>query len=250
MEKSTDKVIEKIKKLIKLKEGAEDIGSIEEAANAAARIQELIMKHNIRAEDIKDEVDQGPKIIVVQTKLGQKHSYSKIEGKWMLSLVTVITRENMCKAVFYPATKTNNSIELYLFGTKENIEMVWYLCEQLIERIRHMRKAAYKKALTLDPFIKRNGFMRAYSQGVVIALALKLKEQRQKFTETVSSTALVVVENHQKAVDEKIQQDIGGIKKTKNKTLKNQMAKNMGFKDGQNMDIHKGISGNNKYGLE
>ena len=50
-----DKIKGKLEKLVKLQQGATKIGSLEEAANAAEKIQTLLFKYNLSMADINTD---------------------------------------------------------------------------------------------------------------------------------------------------------------------------------------------------
>ena len=89
MEAEIKKIHDKISKLIRLEEGAKEIGSMEEAANAAAQIQKLLLKYNIDRNQLEPE-KQKENIISKEVEIGKEHGYKKTESDWMLVLANHI----------------------------------------------------------------------------------------------------------------------------------------------------------------
>src|SRR3989339_868143 len=108
------KIYDVLKKLMNLKEGAEKIGSIHEAENAAARINEILLKYNLELSEIK--FSEKSKIEYDETALpgivfedGIFKNKRKNEGNWVQLLYMIISKHNLCKVVF--STRKN-----FIFG--------------------------------------------------------------------------------------------------------------------------------------
>ena len=66
---SPESIIEKVQKLLRLQKGAEDIGSLEEAANAAEKVQTLLLKHNLEMADISAHDPNTGRYMLRKTKV-------------------------------------------------------------------------------------------------------------------------------------------------------------------------------------
>ena len=116
------KILEKIKKLKALYEGAKKINSEGEANNAARAIQALLTEYNLEmaeidfqdCEFVKEKIVGGSKLV----------SYA---GKWEINLLTALAYYNFCQ-VFYVS---NNWKDITLVGNVENVETVKWLFDYL-----------------------------------------------------------------------------------------------------------------------
>ena len=84
MTEQTKSIIEKVQKLLSLQKGAEVIGSLKEAANAAEKVQTLLLKYNLEMADISAyDPDREQKIgrAIYRDVYAKKN-----EGKWIYRL--------------------------------------------------------------------------------------------------------------------------------------------------------------------
>lgn len=167
MEKSLK---EKIRKLIALQEGAQKIGSIEEAANAAEKIRALLMKHNLDLYSIQKE---GHEEETEMQTFDTGELSVKTEGDWINMLTRVIAEFHLCEAIGTGKARS----WIYVIGKPSNVEIVWYTVEQLANRIRPMAREAFKTYKGLE---KRNTFIRGYLMGAVWGIRKQLAEKAAK----------------------------------------------------------------------
>lgn len=237
-----DAILQRLQKLKKLQEGAESIGSLAEAENAAKRIQELLMKYNLSISDI-DSDDEGTKIlneILTSDDLG----WRKTESRFIPSLAHIISKHYFCSCVTGTAGKQLNRITF--FGNKVNIETTTYVVLQMINKIREIAKVKYKEPQNQALYPNRNTFLRGFLMGAVSGLSEKLEEQRrEQESANVGAGALI------KRTDIILQDAMnayfgqGGLKRPKNSKLSAGNAMGQGREVGRNMSINQGVGGSN-----
>lgn len=234
MDKEQEKLFEKIRKLISLKEGAEEIGSIEEAANAQARISELVLKYNLDLSKMPGRKDK-------QNIITQKYTVvsKKTESDWQSDLMFTIAKFNMVKALRH-GNKFGNNYYFSLIGEKINIDLVIFIFEQLSVRIKSMRLAAYKLANKEYP-IPKNGYFRSYPRAVVKEIEYKLYEEAYDMKKKYEGGNQLMVLND-KAISDYIENTIGKIGTIKpQKQLGSYEGARDGRRDGENIQINKGL---------
>lgn len=181
-----DSLAEKIRKLLNLQKSAEKIGSIEEANAAAAKIQELVTKHNIDLAqvDMSDPDAKKEELPLNHRKINW--FATSIGGDWKLQILRALARYNFCSVLNSGQAKFN----AYIIGNDENIESVLYMYELVCEAFVRIGKMEFKK-YQFDPYgynkdLKAVGldtFLRKFLKGCEIGLAIKLKEQAIKAKE-------------------------------------------------------------------
>jgi len=225
-----DKVKDKLAKLLRLQEGANKIGSLEEAATAAAKIQSLLFKYNLAMADIssKENTPEVEKSIIDLESMGR----TKTSGKWMEALANVLARHNLCKVVLVAQT------QVYIFGQPENVKVVSVLFTQLVHRLKGMSKQAFKD---YNGFEKKNTFLRGYLLGAVRGIDTKLTENKREMeAKEVGMTAMVLASD--KLVTQAVENHFsGGLKKGKASKVSGQDGLRRGFKDGKEMSFNKSI---------
>jgi len=229
-----ENILERIQKLIALQEDAERQGSLAEAANAAAKVQDLLLKHNL---DMA-EVNGHKKVDVILKKLSCKEmGWNKRQGRWVPSLFNGICEFNFCNLVMAPGWD-NEEIKLNLMGEPENVEVVEYMGYTLVQQLLKLEGAAWRSYRGPD---KRGTFRRGYFQGAVLGVTSKLREQRNKAMEdNTGVSALVHVQSEK--VEKFQEQEFPHLKKTRGtRTKAGEAAKQMGFQDGRNAQVNKGV---------
>lgn len=91
-------ILSKLKKLQRLYEGAKAINSEAEAANAAAKIQNLLTQYNLSMADLDSVADNEQATNVVEEKLGDNWA-RKCGGFWDQLLLYGICKYNFCYVI-------------------------------------------------------------------------------------------------------------------------------------------------------
>lgn len=232
-----DKVKSKLEKLLRLQEGATKIGSLEEAGNAAQKIQTLLFKYNLEMADICMADKSQPVIGNQKTDLKEKFGWNKSSGPWMVNLVNVISRANLCRAV---QTKVGNeNVFMTIFGEKENVIAVNMLVSQLIHRLKDMASNSWK---LYNGYEKKNAYLRGYLSGAVVGIFHKLQENQKRMEEENAKVTTMVVANE--ALVSQVMNDHynGNLRSAKQtKRLSSNDGRARGYQAGKSMNIHKAI---------
>jgi len=229
-----ENVLEKIQKLLDLQSGAEKIGSLEEANNAAEKVQRLLTKYNLGMADVN----------LHSTKNGfdiKKFDFTDIqkkknEGEWIFALYNALSRINYCHLVIVQRYILNQGIVNYgvIVGTKTNVGVVRKLSLRMEERVRTFEKEAWKSEGHLR-YKNRNAWKRAYFMGAVQGLKHQLEEAREREKRENTQVNTLVVQN-----DKQLREALGRIfpnltSKGKKRSLSNEEALRRGYHDGRNM---------------
>jgi hypothetical protein len=184
-----EKIMIKIKKLLSLQEGAEKINSLEEAANAAEKIQRLLLKHNLSLRDVQsmEERVEGTDHTIVPAS---DYGYNKREGGWVASLVNGIAKHNLCYLVI---TSCQGELEtLTILGSADNLEIVTYMSKTLIKMARNMETRAWAY---YDGSEKRGKFRRGFLMGFTMGVLKKLRETLEEMQAEDSHLTALVIQN-------------------------------------------------------
>lgn len=162
-------VIAKIQKLMNLKEGAEAVGSIHEAENAAMRVQELLMRYNLDLETVQaTSIQIKAEFFDGWIELGDKQG--KSESFWVPKLYSAIANNNLCRAIF-----DNTSVRI--LGRKDQVELVLYIADQMISKVRIAEKYSWAEYTGEE---KRGTFRRGFYSGAVIGINSRLRNENTK----------------------------------------------------------------------
>lgn len=169
----TNKIIEKIKLLQTAAEGR----TPEEAALFAAKAQDLLLKYNLTASEIKDEPVPGA--IKLDVLLSDTNS-------WVSWLFNGIATTHGCCVVQTntPRRGTTKQDRIFsVFGRPANVEVVNYLATYLRREIRRLAAATHGT----------NAYRRSFASGATTTVLARLRESLQTFQSTDESRALIVV---------------------------------------------------------
>lgn len=243
-EEIKNKILEKIRKLMNKQKSAESIGNLEEAAIFAAKISELLTKYNLS----KFEIGKGKEKSDIKDRFFDHIKPAKNEGKWVYALYNLLCRYNYCTLIsVYTKHIDNGSYKTVytgatIFGSPENIEIVIFLADQLKEKIKFLSKGAWDKVKN-QPHEKRNSFLRAYYKGAVSGISYQLSTQRKEQMKNSNITDLVLFNKEalKKAVDDKYEKV---TKERLSDSRKETSGGYMGYIDGKNVGINKGLGDN------
>lgn len=233
-----DGIKEKIRKLLRQAESNEKSGDenqLNEAMVAMVKVQELLAKYNLDLEGIKasekSESDQFVRELLMASVI-------KTEGKWLQLLYSVLCNHNLCDIIMV----ANTPGKFYLLGKSHNLELVKFLADVLIPKLRKMARESFRKYDRSNAGdTKKNAYIRGYLRGACLGIDDKLRSQKQNlYTQTPGYSALVLVNT--KALQEFTEKEFPRLKSKPQSRLSAHDAKAHGRADGRNIDLSKPIS--------
>lgn len=241
METKKDKILEKLRKLMNLKESATALGNEGEANAAAAGITRLLMEYNLTENDIPEQEKlENP---IVSEEIPFK---TEISGSWYGDLILVVCEYNMCRCLII--SKYNNGrrkrSEFEIIGRKKNVEVVLYLISFLSHQFITIGKrdyaeykhdcvwkyGTYPKSLVM--------YLKSFLYGCVVGLTNKLEEGKKVLEKETNITALV------RTTKSEIDDFLKGEKIGKAREAKSEidaLCAMKGVEVGRNVEICKGI---------
>lgn len=233
-----EKILDKIKKLLRLSESAEKLGSLDEAATAMAMATELMVKYNIsEVGNIHNEDKVEHRVI----NLNEQFGWNKKHAMWMHRLYNIIADHNFCTIVV--TTRDSGKTQLvYLIGKTSNIEAVEYMVASFINRLKGMQALAWKN---YHGYEKAATFKRGYFSGAVTAIRTKLNAQRVKNEQThIGLTALV--RTNEVALTQKADELFPVNKQKTVRQLSSNDGRTKGYIDGSRLEHNQGLEGSIK----
>ena len=131
-----NKIVERLKKLMRLQQSAQKIGSEGEANAAAAAISRLLTQYNLSLMDINPE-ERKESLRVQRT---ENISFKDTYGLWKRLLMNVICEFNYCK-VFLISGQT----KMIVVGTEANTSTVIYIYDMLRSIFRKLAPVRYEE---------------------------------------------------------------------------------------------------------
>lgn len=251
-----NKILEKIRKLLKLQDSANKVGSKGEAYAAAQGVHRLLTQYNLSLADLSDLEDEPDLKIIKSPGFSYRDNY----GTWKNDLLTVICSYNFCKSLINTYLR-----KVWIVGEEQNVAVVKNLHEYLVKAFQGLAKDAYmawakeeqeKNYITslivmlkyLEYLGEKKRYFRSYFKGAVYGL----NKQYESMQLTSEETALVVT--HNKAIDDWLQNDKSYSGKTcyhrsTNEKI-NYQAYMSGKKDGRNISLAPQVKGNVQQQIE
>jgi len=190
-----NEILEKLAKIKAQADGAEAIGSQEEAKAFAAKLQQLLIKHKLSLSDV--EYMQLEKEEDIAEFIIDWEAYdlpvSKKRSTWITYLGNTIAQYHGCLVVTTPGIN-----RMGLIGRESNCKIAEYILVRLIKSCQQMAQEKYNELYYQH--WKRNclesmkGFKKSFYFGFASAVGGRLKEQLKEVP-TETSTALVRVGN-------------------------------------------------------
>lgn len=233
-----DKILERIRKLIRLKESTTSEG---EAKAAATHVKRLLKEYNLSLLDVNEKRPETVFEIRESGAISYKDSFGNY---WKRDLLRVLCEYNYCRMLRYRGTT-----DMLIVGTQENIAAVTVLYDYLrtaFRRLadkRHMEYVSTKRGYYRTEKYRKK-YIRSYLEGVTPGLREQFEALRCAPAEEVRETALVHCHN---ALIERYLETIGTriAKVQPRQTKTDYSAYHSGMDDGRSISLHRQINGGN-----
>lgn len=238
-----DKILEKLRKLMNLKESALALGNEGEACAAAAGITRLLIAYNLSETDIptQERIDNP----VVAEEIPFKPEVSS--GRWYADLIGTVCEYNMCRLLVISTRKDNGRMsrdKFQIVGRKKNVEVVLYLVSFLANRFYQIGKKEYPSYRhdCLFKFGRKPQsiamYLRSYLCGCVFGLNEKFRSEKQQLQQECDITALAL--STRAEIDDFLKDEKIGKSRASSQNVDNVSAVR-GYETGKNVEINKGI---------
>lgn len=250
-------ILSKLKKLQRLYEGAKAINS--EAANAAAKIQNLLTQYNLSMADLDSVADNEQATNVVEEKLGDNWA-RKCGGFWDQLLLYGICKYNFCYVIVsrrheYRVNRNGNEVreqrqKYIVIDEPHNIEVVKWLFDVLAgqlyrlalkryEEYRNDDSQALMRLFTGEKRMHRGTFLRSYLAGAAKGVQDRLKEERDRELQAQVQVNALVLRTDQK-LNDYVAENYKDLRSSRPGHIGSSHAMAMGLEDGRKVNITRG----------
>ena len=241
MEKISDSIIDRIKKLLRLSTSS----NVNEASNAAAKAQELIDRYKLDMAQVQVENPKEPGEQIEDDTNGIPCGQRNITWHW--HILSSLCDANTCRAWSnYKFNRLTNKThrEYRLVGTKTNIEIVKYMYAYLVAEIE--RLSAHEMKFGQG---KGNGktWSNNFKIGAAIAIQDKLAATHKKVKQDyVGTQALAIIQKSEHDLTQ-YYEDLAkrlGLKSGASFSVRHDpSAREAGYKAGSNIHLGAALSG-------
>lgn len=200
---SKDTIIEKIRKLHAKARSAAEIGNEAEAAAFSAKVQELLVRHELEMTEVeyaeRHDDDAIDSLYYDPSDAGGKRT--KVRVAWQENLASVIARGFFCRILVIPGSN-----RIVFVGRKLHREMAVYVYSRLLHDVERMRKAARHEAYVAGGRSKKAtvGFNAAFHNHFVAAVAQRMREaaraRDEELKQSGNGTAIIRLQDAHAAV--------------------------------------------------
>lgn len=198
---TSDRVLDKIRKIKAHMESASKIGNDKEAEAFAAMMQRMMLQHNIAMTDIEVEQMEADEPITEHwfNPEGKDGKSKRTRSYWMEDLAKIVAKAHFCDIAVNE--KWNH---IMLIGRKSNIEVAEFMVVTLSRLIHKMAlnawwrewtrrggKQSYERNREVREELK--GFRPAYVKSFTQRLAERYAEERRKATQGPEATTTALV---------------------------------------------------------
>lgn len=202
-----EKVLDRIRKLIRLKESTTSEG---EANNAALLVNRLLREYNLSLLDVEGGLAASCPTVRESGSYNYKDSFGSY---WRRDLLQVLCRYNYCRILL-----CRGATLMRIVGTEENITAVGVLYDYLRTAFRRLAETRYREYVSGKRGYYRTGkyrmkFMRSYLEGVSPGLREQYEALRHTHREEERGTALALC--HSSLIDGYLERIGAGVSRAR-----------------------------------
>lgn len=175
------KIIDKLVKIQKLRDGEQSLGNSAAAETFAATINRMMIEYELNPSDLDyARVQQDDPVLEIKVDL-KKYGiqYKNIRLAWQESLARIVAKAHLCS--FLIQAKTNN---IWFVGTRSHALVAEYVFGALVpaaDRMSYLAKRKYADELkrTTGTWAGVNGFREAWLDAFIERIRERLEEARK-----------------------------------------------------------------------
>ena len=205
-----------------------------EAAAAAAKLQEILLKYNLEMDDIEeDSQSRADRYVREDLELGATSSNMI---NWRRILLSGVARSLMCAAFGY-----RGASRMVIVGHKRNIEMVGYFYDYLSGEIARLADATWEKARSSSSENARS-WKNSFYNGAVDIVVRRLEEKYQQVSRQDSRAFALVLKN-ERDLDEAVSNLVGKVRKSSVRQRRSDEGYSRGARAGKAVNLDRQVRG-------
>lgn len=207
-----EKIIDKLKKLKAMADGAGKVGNEAEAQAFAAMVQTLLAKHKLDASDIEWEQQQLEELVKIVADPTDHRT--KIQ-EWEVFLAQAVAKASSCRPlVSTTSPKSKTIFRIWFYGTRTDATAAQEAYLYLLKAAKHLAEREYVtyfyKCKDEGDVTRARGYKGSWLLGFVSRLTTRYKENQQVIISAAAGTALIRLSQSLVRVDEAIKDNFKG----------------------------------------
>ncbi len=225
-----DKVLEQVKGL--LAKTVEKGATVEEAAAAAAKASELMLKYNIERSALEEKWREETLVI------GKKYVKLPWTDRWMKDLMYAVARNNFCRVVYH-----GSSHYVTVVGAEHNVQVCEHLFDYLQRQAKRLTEQAWRQVKDYpEQYTTRGGYRNAFRYGFIDMVNLRLQKMRFGVEEKDETSKALIV-GMDAAVEAALKQAFPELRSAKQTDVKDGYAYRDGARAGQAVALQSAVGG-------
>lgn len=216
---ATEKIIDKLGKLIAMEQSARGIGNMAEAEAFASKVQELLTKHKLDMSDVEfaeEEMNEPPVSEYINTDRDPAfHTNPKRIQPWIGTLLMAVCEANFCESVQI----MRRGHTFYIVGRASDRETSKMLFKYLYGACMEMAPRAAKEYMTkfddLEELVqdfekkianRKMKFKSAFKAGFASAILSRMERKRVELKAGAQEQGLIRIDQLEKATADKFKE--------------------------------------------
>lgn len=208
-----------------------------EAAAAAAKLQEILLKYNLEMEDIEED-SPVPRDKYVREELELDVASGNMIN-WRRILLSGIARSLMCTAFGYQGTR-----KMVIVGQGHNIEIVRHFYDYLSSEISRLADVTWAKARSRTREHARS-WKSSFYNGAVDIVVQRLEGKYQQISNQNSHTQALVLRN-ERDLDDAVGHLIGRVRKNTVRQRHSKAGYSRGVRAGKGVNLDRPVGGDGR----
>lgn len=194
---ANDKLLDKLAKMVKARDGEAAIGNEAAAEAFAQAINKMLLDHDLSMTDVEHRasIDDDPiiELWVDLKKFGAEEKKSRIG--WQEALAHVVANAHLCKFLVI-----RGSNRIVFVGTKAHVAVAEYSYGTLVAATEKMSWVAYNKQFYGKGAEFARGFRASWLSAFVLRIAERLEEMKRKAVAETGNSGTALMRINQSLV--------------------------------------------------
>lgn len=240
---ATEKIIDRIAKLLKMAEGAKKVGNMEEAEAFSAKVSELLTEHNLNEWEIRQHSakkdDQFDKWGFVENV---SHKENQAGDRWQKDLIKMLCRHNMVGVIFNVYDKGHPKHKTFdVYGEITGVETTVWLYNWLSTNLMILAKQARLELSKEDYDAQcRHTYLKDFLVGAIDGVDIRLTKQAKQ--SPAAGRIWEMIKYNDKALEKFAEKTYPGMFSTKPRNIRDKTALgyDAGMETGLSIDLGDG----------
>lgn len=204
-----EKIIDKLRKLKAMAEGAEKVGNEAEAQAFATMVQTLLAKHKLEASDVEWEQHRQENLVKL---VADPTDLRTVKPTWEVDLAKLVAKASSCRVLVSAGHRKSASrvSQIWFYGTATDAQGAREAYLYLLKAAKHLAERHYVKFFYAckdqGDVTQARGYKASWLTGFVTRLQQRYRENEVAIQSACAGTALIRLSQALARVDQTIKE--------------------------------------------